>query len=124
MSQPQINFQVRINDSADVQALGERVGRALGCSFTRSYADEFEGAEALETQLLGLWITLTRRPASAKHPLPNYRLVGTVMIDDLPEWGDELIVISPYIQGLLERHDGPGWYVPDLAELRSDAGLA
>lgn len=123
MSHKQINFQVRINDSASLREISLRVSQALNCSFTPSEAEEFEGDEALEAELFGLWITLSYSSNSLKGDIRNYRLVGDVPEDINHPWSDEVINISKYVLGLLTRRDKAGWYIPDDKELLAEAGL-
>jgi hypothetical protein len=123
MIHKQINFQVRINDNASLSEIGSRVGKVLDCNFTQSEAEEFEGDEALETRVLGIWITLNFYPNLPEGEIRNYRLVGDVPEDIEMPWNDEIINISEYILGILTRQDKPGWYIPQMKELLNEAGI-
>ncbi|MEP6519603.1 hypothetical protein [Microcoleus vaginatus] len=119
----QVNFQIRINDTANIEEIGLRVSKALNCTFTPSEANEFEGDEALETKILGMWITLNYYPDLPEGQMRNYRLTGDVPENIKMPWGDETIDISEYILGVLTRVDSNEWYIPDMNEKLSEAGL-
>jgi len=119
----QVNFQIRINDTANIEEIGLRVSKALNCTFTPSEANEFEGDEALETKILGMWITLNYYPDLPEGQRRNYRLTGDVPENIKMPWGDETIDISEYILGVLTRVDSNEWYIPDMNEKLSEAGL-
>ncbi|MEJ1939073.1 hypothetical protein WDZ92_53420, partial [Nostoc sp. NIES-2111] len=118
-----INFQVRINDSATLEEIGLRVGKALNLTFNPSQADEFEGDEVLETEVFGLWITLSYWTDLPEEKTRNYRLVADVTEDINMPWGEGTINISQYILGVLVRRDHPGWYIPDIKEILAEAGI-
>jgi hypothetical protein len=118
-----VNFQIRINDTANLEEIGLRVSKALSCSFTPSEANEFEGDEALETEVLGMWVTLNYYPVLPEGQMRNYRLTGDVPENIKMPWSDEVINISEYILGVLIRVDSKQWYIPDLNEKLSEAGL-
>lgn len=119
----QVNFQIRINDTANLEEIGLRVSKALNCTFTPSEANEFEGDEALETEILGMWITLNYYPDLPEKQIRNYRLTGDVPENIKIPWGDKVIDISEYILGVLTRVDSNEWYIPEMNEKLSEAGL-
>jgi hypothetical protein len=120
---PQVSFQIRINDTANLEEIGLRVSQALNCTFTASEADEFEGDEALEAKVLGIWITLNYSPDVPEGEMRNYRLTGDVPENMKLPWSEEIINISQYILGVLTRFDSNKWYIADLNEKLREAGL-
>jgi hypothetical protein len=125
MDHPQISFQVRRDSSETLAALGERVGKALGCTFVESTDHLFEPGEALEASVLGLHITLSSDPSVPEGAARSYVLMGGMRDDIEAGWdiGAPVISISRYILGMLTITDGEGWYIAGEAELRAEAGL-
>jgi hypothetical protein len=105
-------------------AMGERVGKALGCTFAESEDRMFEPGEALEASVLGLHITLSCAPGQTGER--TYALIGGVRDDVDAEWdiGMPVISISRYLLGVLTILDAEGWYIASDAELRAEAGLS
>ncbi|HEY9804206.1 MAG TPA: hypothetical protein V6D25_27995 [Leptolyngbyaceae cyanobacterium] len=126
MTYPQISFQVRINESASLAEMGERVGKALECNFTSSDAKFFESDEVLEAQFLGLSITLSCETEVPEGENNKYYLMGTLKGELESIWDIEspIINISEYILGVLTKYDKGEWYIPDLKELHFEAGLS
>jgi nitric oxide synthase oxygenase domain/subunit len=126
MDQPQISFQVRRDSSETLAGMGERVGKALGCTFTESTDTLFERGEALEASVLGLHITLSHDPSLPENVPRTYVLMGGVRDDIEAEWdiGVPVISIGRYVLGVLTITDGEGWYIATEAELRAEAGLS
>ncbi len=120
MSQPFVTFLVRIRTNASMTEMGERLRGTLNGRFTPSHEEKFEGADVLEADMLGLWITLSYREQHDEQGTRIYHLVGEIRDDINQPWGDTFIDISPYIQGVLVRRDSPDWYVPELSELLAE----
>jgi hypothetical protein len=126
MDEPQIAFQIRRHGSEPLAAMGERVGKALGCTFVASQDRMFEPGTALEASVLGLHITLSRDPAVPDGTPQKYVLMGGVRDEIEAEWNTDapVISISEYMLGLLTLVDGAGWYIATEAELLAEAGLS
>lgn len=128
MSYPQIGFQVRIDERASLLEMGERVEQVLQCRFTphRSGSDSFDYEEILEANCLGLWITLSCDAQIPEGEIRNYCLMGLIRGDLEARWESEpsLLNISEYILGLLKMLDKDEWYIPDLQEIYTEAGLS
>ncbi|HEY9804460.1 MAG TPA: hypothetical protein V6D25_29275 [Leptolyngbyaceae cyanobacterium] len=53
----------------------------------------------------------------------NYRLVADVTEDINIPWCEKTINISKYILGVLIRRDNPGWYIPGIKEILTEASI-
>jgi hypothetical protein len=126
MHDPQVSFQIRINDSASLEEIGARVEQALQCQFSPSTSNFFSGEPALESFCLGLWITLSCEMQLTENSDPtNYALMGTLRGDLEATWEDNysIISISQYILAVMKKLDSETWYIPDSEELYLEAGL-
>ena len=121
MNIPSLRFQVRLREASDLMAVGRTVGEALGITLQPSYHELFGGQPALESYVLGLWITLTERSGTESKP-HVFKLVAGAANDSL--WGDDETSISEYIARLLTQDGIKQWYVPTRSELLADAGLS
>ena len=119
------SFQIRINERVGLEEIGARVGKALDLHFTPSHAKNFEGDEALETTVLGLWITLNYIVPAPNSEVRNYRLTGTPRTELIGVWDDKFtdFDISLYILEVLVKLDDSRWYIPDLKEMYLESGL-
>ena len=126
MESPQISFQVRKRSSASLAAMGEHVGRLLGCTFVESTSKMFEPGEALEATALGLSISLSHLPSPSEGEPRTYVLMGGIRDDLEAQWDIEAptISISGYVLGMLRLVDDDAWYIASEAELLAEAGLA
>lgn len=124
MDHPQISFQLRRRSGEPLAAMGERVGRALGCTFAESEDKLFEPGEALEASVLGLQITLRQNLEAAEGEARTFVLMGGVRADLEAEWdiGVPVIDISRYVLGVLSIADGEGWELAGAAGQRAEAG--
>jgi hypothetical protein len=126
MHNPQISFQVRINDNASLEEIGARVEQALQCQFSPSSSNFFSGDPALESFCLGLWITLSCEMQLAENSdQNNYILMGSLRGDLEANWEDNysIISISQYILAVMKNLDSETWYIADSEELYLEAGL-
>jgi hypothetical protein len=126
MDHPQISFQVRLDSSDALAAIGERVGKALGCAFTASSDKLFEPGEALEATALGLHITLSHDPSQPAGAPRTFALIAGVRDDIEAAWDLDVPVvsISRYVLGVLTIACDEGWYIATEAGLRAEAGLS
>lgn len=123
MDFPRISFMVRSNETAHLSDLGNRVGAVFNCHFMPSSDKTFEGDEALEATLLGMWITLRYAPQHSDAGMRNYHLAGGIARNLRQSHRGRFLDISTYILGILQSHDHPNWYFPDKQELLADAGI-
>ncbi|GAB4201525.1 MAG: hypothetical protein OHK0022_23650 [Roseiflexaceae bacterium] len=72
------SFVVRIKSTASLQEIGERVGKLLNCQFVLSNDKSFEGLEALEAKLLGLWLTIGYSRRLIQNERRTYQLTGDI----------------------------------------------
>jgi hypothetical protein len=120
MNNTRLSFQICIDESASLEELGARVGRALQCPFLPSSANLFAGEQALEAFCLGLWITLSCDMLPVDRTTPkNYVLMGSLRGDLEATCEDDysIISISDYILTILKKLDEGAWYIPDMDEL-------
>jgi hypothetical protein len=119
MTYARVGFQVRIREAATLADLGTRVEQALECAFHPSEARLFAGAPALETTLLGLWITLSFLRGVPDGEVQTFVLMGMLKDDLDVRWGGDLprIDMSEFMLGVLRSYDSGGWYIPDSEDL-------
>ena len=118
----EISFQIRVIDNATLEEICTRVGKALNCTFVPSEHKLFAGDEALETEILGLWITINYFPTKDEGKIRNYRLTGEIA-ERLQYPEANVIDVSEYMLGILTRIDAAAWYIPDLNEKLSESSL-
>jgi len=119
MTYARAGFQVRIREATTLAEVGTRVEQALECTFHRSEARLFAGTPALETTLLGLWITLSILGGEPDGEAQTFVLMGTLKDDLDVRWGGDLprIDISKFILGVLRSYDSGAWNIPDAEDL-------
>lgn len=123
MSHELINFQIRAQDDASLAEMVSRIEQALKCQFIPSNAKEFQGTEAVETEVLGIQITLTYWPALEDREVRNYWLTGNASEDIMGSW-ENVTDVSKFILLVLTQRDKGKWYIPGKEEILAEAGLA
>jgi hypothetical protein len=102
--------------------MSERVKKALNCNtFVSSNLERYVGVEGLESQGLGLEITL--RCAIVKTNAKTRYSLAAIPLAVLDKIWENPIDISQFILNVLQTKDSMEWYVPSKQELLADAGL-
>ena len=126
MMQPvALSFGVLIKTRATLTALGERVGRVLGCRLEPFRDATFSYGEAVGASCLGLDITLSHDPEVSEGEERTYVLSGYTTEAVLAQWeiGVPVHRISDYVLGLMRTVDAPDWYIPAFDEDDANGGL-
>jgi hypothetical protein len=116
---PLVTFEVRIRDHATLDELRSRVDAALGISLSPSDSRMLRDTKGLQTETLGVDISLHFWPPLPEGQLRTYRLIGYSAEDVKLPWTDA-VDLSEYILRVLKSRDSDQWFIPTPDERYSD----
>ncbi|GAB4201512.1 MAG: hypothetical protein OHK0022_23620 [Roseiflexaceae bacterium] len=119
----QVDFVVRIKETANLRDIGDRVGKLLNCQFVPSNDKDFEGHEAIEAKVLGLWLTIDYAVLDEENNMREYQLTGGIGRDLIRSHLGTIIDISDYILGIVVSKDSKDWYIPSKEDFLRESGI-